>query len=436
MKCSHFQELQHTNPHHPFLQSHEQIISMQTIQNHTQVANFDIPTDEHEFKGINTVENNYRLSPSDQCNFNTLPCATFLDYHRSQNKPYISYLSNSNKDYEKRVIQSPNTVIPLLNNCEEVSASNMISNLCFNATIVSNTSNIQRVNDITADTTSFARNSVSRCQQEKQNTSLHKELVAEVNNFNYDHQHGTPEKIAPTCHTDIIKSPNIPFFATIESINSTFSITSPSSIHIVPKIQNEEKNCRIKGCDCLVTTRRPYCIKHIGNRTCEHAGCAKCAQGATRFCIAHGGGRRCTIKDCDKGARDRYFCAAHGGGKRCVSNFCNKSAVGGSNLCTSHGGGRRCATERCEKSAQSSTRFCVKHGGGKKCAQIECDKVARGKTFYCAGHGGGVRCKLEGCMKVAVGKKQLCRHHGGGSNTHLSINKKGGFPERSQVGTV
>lgn len=68
--------------------------------------------------------------------------------------------------------------------------------------------------------------------------------------------------------------------------------------------------CRIQGCDELTVSRRPYCMKHSGNRLCEHAGCTKCAQGSTRFCIAHGGGRRCTHPGCDKGARDKYFCAA------------------------------------------------------------------------------------------------------------------------------
>lgn len=68
--------------------------------------------------------------------------------------------------------------------------------------------------------------------------------------------------------------------------------------------------CRIQGCDEIAVARRPYCVKHSGNRLCEHAGCTKCAQGSTRFCIAHGGGRRCTYPGCDKGARDKFFCAA------------------------------------------------------------------------------------------------------------------------------
>lgn len=68
--------------------------------------------------------------------------------------------------------------------------------------------------------------------------------------------------------------------------------------------------CRIQGCDASAVSRRPYCVKHSGNRLCEHPGCTKCAQGSTRFCIAHGGGRRCTYPGCDKGARDKHFCAA------------------------------------------------------------------------------------------------------------------------------
>lgn len=184
-------------------------------------------------------------------------------------------------------------------------------------------------------------------------------------------------------------------------------------------------DCRIQGCCDPAVARRPYCIKHSGNRLCERSGCNKCAQGSTRFCIAHGGGRRCTFAGCDKGARDKFFCAAHGGGKRCRTDGCNKSAVGGSSLCTSHGGGRRCAIDGCEKSAQSSTKYCVKHGGGKKCLHEDCEKVARGRTQYCAAHGGGVRCKLEGCNRVAIGRLQLCRAHGGGSR------KKGAATSRS-----
>jgi len=169
--------------------------------------------------------------------------------------------------------------------------------------------------------------------------------------------------------------------------------------------------CRIQGCDDLTHGRKPYCLKHSGNRNCEFLGCTKCAQGSTRFCIAHGGGRRCTFPGCDKGARDKFFCAAHGGGKRCSHPQCGKSAVGGSTLCTSHGGGRRCAKDGCSKSAQAATNFCVRHGGGKKCASAGCQKVARGRTAYCAAHGGGVRCKMDGCNRVAIGKKQLCRAH-------------------------
>jgi hypothetical protein len=181
-----------------------------------------------------------------------------------------------------------------------------------------------------------------------------------------------------------------------------------------PTANGRGKPCRIQGCDDPVVARRPYCVRHSGNRLCEHSGCTKCAQGSTRFCIAHGGGRRCTFTGCDKGARDKYFCAAHGGGKRCTAGGCSKSAVGGSNLCTGHGGGRRCAIDGCNKSAQSSTKLCVKHGGGKKCTHTGCVKVARGRTPFCAAHGGGVRCKLNGCNRVAIGKLQLCRSHGGG----------------------
>ena len=150
------------------------------------------------------------------------------------------------------------------------------------------------------------------------------------------------------------------------------------------KTASNTKPCRIQGCDDPALARRPYCVRHSGNRMCEHKGCVKCAQGSTRFCIAHGGGRRCTFPGCDKGARDKFFCAAHGGGKRCKFDGCNKSAVGGSNLCTSHGGGRRCSVEGCDKSAQSSTKFCVKHGGGKKCSFAGCEKVSRGRTQFCA----------------------------------------------------
>jgi hypothetical protein len=156
---------------------------------------------------------------------------------------------------------------------------------------------------------------------------------------------------------------------------------APAAAHA---INGKFKPCRIQGCDEPCVARRPYCVRHSGNRLCEHEGCNKCAQGSTRFCIAHGGGRRCTFPGCDKGARDKFFCAAHGGGKRCKFEGCNKSAVGGSSLCTAHGGGRRCAVEGCDKSAQSSTKFCVKHGGGKKCAHEGCEKVARGRTQYCA----------------------------------------------------
>lgn len=212
---------------------------------------------------------------------------------------------------------------------------------------------------------------------------------------------------------------------TVPSTSTTFCLPTASGINVPPPIalNPSGKTCRIQGCNELVVARRPYCLKHSGNRLCEHEGCSKCAQGSTRFCIAHGGGRRCTFPGCDKGARDKFFCAAHGGGKRCRTEGCNKSAVGGSNLCTSHGGGRRCAVDGCEKSAQSSTKFCVKHGGGKKCSHIGCEKVARGRTLFCAAHGGGVRCKLEGCNRVAIGKLQLCRAHGGGTNSRMKSKK-------------
>ena len=54
--------------------------------------------------------------------------------------------------------------------------------------------------------------------------------------------------------------------------------------------------CRIQGCDDACNGRKPYCMKHSGNRLCERDGCTKCAQGSTRFCIAHGGGRRVSVK--------------------------------------------------------------------------------------------------------------------------------------------
>lgn len=196
---------------------------------------------------------------------------------------------------------------------------------------------------------------------------------------------------------------------------STFSNGSISDDDDAGDDSGVPKCCRIDGCTEVAVSRRPYCVKHSGNRICEHSGCPKCAQGSTRFCIAHGGGRRCTFAGCDKGARDKFFCAAHGGGKRCSADNCSKSAVGGSSYCTAHGGGRRCSIQGCDKSAQSSTRFCVKHGGGKKCGQDGCEKVARGRTNFCAAHGGGIRCKLAGCNRVAIGKMQLCRTHGGGA---------------------
>jgi hypothetical protein len=75
-------------------------------------------------------------------------------------------------------------------------------------------------------------------------------------------------------------------------------------------VRTSGKPCRIQGCNEPSVVRRPYCVRHSGNRLCEHDGCMKCAQGSTRFCIAHGGGRRCTFAGCDKGARDKFFCAA------------------------------------------------------------------------------------------------------------------------------
>jgi len=165
-------------------------------------------------------------------------------------------------------------------------------------------------------------------------------------------------------------------------INSSKTLAPPARPSTTTK---KGKICRIEGCNEGTAPRRPYCVRHSGNRLCEFPNCTKCAQGATRFCIAHGGGRRCTFPGCDKGARDKFFCAAHGGGKRCSHKGCNKSAVGGSSLCTSHGGGKRCCVAGCNKSAQSSTKFCVRHGGGKKCRFEGCEKVARGRTLYCAG---------------------------------------------------
>jgi hypothetical protein len=49
--------------------------------------------------------------------------------------------------------------------------------------------------------------------------------------------------------------------------------------------ENSGKPCRIQGCNDFAVARRPYCVKHSGNRLCEREGCTKCAQGATRFCI-------------------------------------------------------------------------------------------------------------------------------------------------------
>ena len=187
-------------------------------------------------------------------------------------------------------------------------------------------------------------------------------------------------------------------------------------IHPGPISQPTFRTCKIDDCDAPVHGRKPYCVKHRGNRRCEHFGCTKCAQGTTRFCIAHGGGRRCTYPGCDKGARDKSFCAAHGGGKRCTFLDCTKAAVGDS-LCTAHGGGKRCDVEGCSKAAQASTKFCVKHGGGRKCSAPGCEKVARGRTNFCASHGGSVICKIEGCNRAAIRRCQLCRKHGQASNS-------------------
>ena len=49
--------------------------------------------------------------------------------------------------------------------------------------------------------------------------------------------------------------------------------------------ENSGRPCRIQGCNDFAVARRPYCVKHSGNRLCEREGCTKCAQGATRFCI-------------------------------------------------------------------------------------------------------------------------------------------------------
>lgn len=234
-----------------------------------------------------------------------------------------------------------------------------------------------------------------------------------------------PAQVFPmTTHETNSQSAPIPPYASPQNNSGVNGINhlppaqntkSRSSSGRSPKSASSKKPCRIQGCNDPASARRPYCVRHSGNRMCEHKGCVKCAQGSTRFCIAHGGGRRCTFPGCDKGARDKFFCAAHGGGKRCKFDGCNKSAVGGSHLCTAHGGGRRCSVEGCDKSAQSSTKFCVKHGGGKKCSFAGCEKVSRGRTQFCAAHGGGVRCKLAGCNRVAIGKVQLCRAHGGGA---------------------
>ncbi len=149
----------------------------------------------------------------------------------------------------------------------------------------------------------------------------------------------------------------------------------------------KRKICKMDGCDSTADKRTPYCLKHRGQRKCEHPdGCIKFAQSKTRFCIKHGGGRRCTFPNCNKGARDKFFCGAHGGGKRCTAANCAKLAVGCDSVCTAHGGGKRCQKEGCNKSAQSSSFFCVRHGGGRKCKMDGCRKVARGKLGLCMGH--------------------------------------------------
>ena len=94
---------------------------------------------------------------------------------------------------------------------------------------------------------------------------------------------------------------------------------APNNAPSHPDSVQRGKSCRIQGCNNFAVSRRPYCVKHSGNRLCEREGCTKCAQGSTRFCIAHGGGRRCTFPGCDKGARDKFFCAAHGGGETCLT---------------------------------------------------------------------------------------------------------------------
>jgi len=230
-----------------------------------------------------------------------------------------------------------------------------------------------------------------------------------TNNTNTNNSSNVSVSSNTVVHPDGKKSATSSSINTIIIPDGVTSTTTPPPPQT--KLASTLRICRIQGCDDLTHGRKPYCLKHSGNRNCEFLGCTKCAQGSTRFCIAHGGGRRCTFPGCDKGARDKFFCAAHGGGKRCSHPQCGKSAVGGSTLCTSHGGGRRCAKDGCSKSAQAATNFCVRHGGGKKCASAGCQKVARGRTAYCAAHGGGVRCKMDGCNRVAIGKKQLCRAH-------------------------
>jgi len=270
--------------------------------------------------------------------------------------------------------------------------------------------------------------------QQSQPQAIHNSPQNQLGDYNFNtnkaYSFSTMQEHQPN-YQEQVPVPTSVYSSPMDALNATGTIASAApttfnpqnnvrmghtgSVKIATSTASNTKSCRIQGCDDAALARRPYCVRHSGNRMCEHKRCGKCAQGSTRFCIAHGGGRRCTFPGCDKGARDKFFCAAHGGGKRCKFDGCNKSAVGGSNLCTAHGGGRRCSVDGCDKSAQSSTKFCVKHGGGKKCSFAGCEKVSRGRTQYCAAHGGGVRCKLAGCNRVAIGKVQLCRAHGGGA---------------------
>ena len=67
-------------------------------------------------------------------------------------------------------------------------------------------------------------------------------------------------------------------------IASTASTASTAHVSGAPG-ENSGRPCRIQGCNEFAVARRPYCVKHSGNRLCEREGCTKCAQGATRFCI-------------------------------------------------------------------------------------------------------------------------------------------------------